>query len=74
VLETLDALTTRFQSYGSDAKAMALKQLMLLTHQQGVVMAFADVFFLLTLLFVGLAALAVVMKKPTQAAPAGGGH
>src|SRR5882724_9390867 len=74
VLETLDALTTRFQSYGSDAKAMALKQLALLTHQQGVVMAFADVFFLLTLLFVGLAALAVVMKKPVQAAPAGGGH
>jgi DHA2 family multidrug resistance protein len=74
VLETLDALTTRFQSYGSDAKAMALKQLMLLTHQQGVVMAFADVFFLLTLLFVGLAALAIIMKKPNQAAPAGGGH
>src|SRR5712672_2270197 len=69
VLETLDALTTRFQSYGSDARAMALKQLALLTHQQGVVMAFADVFFLLTLLFVGLAALAVVMKKPVQAAP-----
>jgi MFS transporter, DHA2 family, multidrug resistance protein len=74
VLETLDALTARFQSYGSDAKAMALKQLTLLTHQQGVVMAFADVFFLLTLLFVGLAALAVIMKKPTQAAPAGGAH
>src|SRR5882672_7098594 len=74
VLETLDALTTRFQSYGSDAKAMALKQLALLTHQQGVVMAFADVFFLLTLLFVGLAALAVVMKKPVAAAPAGAGH
>jgi len=74
VLETLDALTTRFQSYGSDAKAMALKQLALLTHQQGVVMAFADVFFLLTLLFVGLAALAVVMKKPVQSAPGVGGH
>jgi hypothetical protein len=37
-------------------------------------MAFADVFFLLTLLFVGLAALAIIMKKPVQAAPAGGGH
>jgi hypothetical protein len=37
-------------------------------------MAFADVFFLLTLLFVGLAALAVVMKKPAQVAPAGGGY
>jgi MFS transporter, DHA2 family, multidrug resistance protein len=45
---------------------------MLLTHQQGVVMAFADVFFLLTLLFVGLAVLAVIMRKPTQAAPAAG--
>ncbi len=74
VLETLDALTTRFQSYGSDAKTMALKQLSLLTHQQGVVMAFADVFFLLTLLFVGLAALAIIMKKPAQVAPVGGGH
>jgi hypothetical protein len=37
-------------------------------------MAFADVFFLLTLLFVGLAALAIVMKKPVQSAPAEGGH
>jgi MFS transporter, DHA2 family, multidrug resistance protein len=73
-LETLDALTTRFQSYGSDAQAMALKQLMLLTHQQGVVMAFADVFFLLTLLFVGLGGLAIVMKKPKQAETAEGSH
>ena len=36
---------------------MALKQLTR-DAQQGVVMAFADVFFLLTLLFVALAALA----------------
>jgi DHA2 family multidrug resistance protein len=73
-LETLDALTMRFQSYGSDAQAMALKQLTLLTHRQGVVMAFADVFFLLTLLFVGLAVLAIVMKKPAGQAAGGGGH
>ena len=53
---------------------MALKQLALLAHQQGVVMAFADVFFLLTLLFVGLGLLAVVMRKPTQAGNAAGGH
>jgi MFS transporter, DHA2 family, multidrug resistance protein len=53
---------------------MALKQLTLLTHQQGVVMAFADVFFLLTLLFVGLGVLAVTMKKPGQPALAAGGH
>ncbi len=71
-LEALNNLTTRFQSYGSDAHAMALKQLTLLTHRQGVVMAFADVFFLLTLLFVALAALAIIMKKPAQATAAGG--
>jgi len=73
-LEALNSLTTRLQSYGSDAQAMALKQLTLLTHQQGVVMAFADVFFLLTLLFVGLGVLAVTMKKPGQPALAAGGH
>jgi DHA2 family multidrug resistance protein len=39
---------------------------MMMTHQQGVVMAFADVFFLLMLIFVGLAALSLVLKKPAQ--------
>jgi MFS transporter, DHA2 family, multidrug resistance protein len=62
-LETLDALG-QLQSHGSDAKAMALKQLMQITHTQGLVMAFADVFFLLMLLFAALAALAVIIKKP----------
>ena len=33
-------------------------------------MAFADVFLLLTVLFVGLAALALMMKRPAQAAGA----
>jgi len=74
-LETLNSLTQRFSSYGSDAQAMALKQLNQIVHQQGVVMAFADVFLVLTFLFVGLAALSVVMKRPpAAAAAAGGGH
>ena len=50
--------------HGSDAKAMALNQLMQMTHTQGLVMAFADVFFLLTLLFVALAGLAEIIKRP----------
>ncbi len=73
-LEALNNLTTRFHSYGSDAHAMALKQLTLLTHQQGLVMAFADVFHLLTLLFVDLGVGAMFMKKPAQIAGGGGGH
>jgi MFS transporter, DHA2 family, multidrug resistance protein len=66
---TLDALAQQLQSHGSDAKAMALKQLMQMTHTQGLVMAFADVFFLLTLLFVALAGLAVIIKRPLDLAP-----
>jgi len=73
-LEMLDTLTMRFQSYGSDAQAMALKQLTLLAHREGVVMAFADVFFLLTILFAGLGLLAIIMKKPNQGAAVSGGH
>ena len=61
---TTPAPEARLQSHGSDAKAMALKQLMQMTHTQGLVMAFADVFFLLMLVFVALAALAVIIKKP----------
>lgn len=73
-LEMLNHLSTRFQSYGSDAQTMSLKQLNLLAHRQGVVMAFADVFFLLTLLFIGTGFLAIVMKRPTLGENAGGGH
>jgi len=73
-LETLNMLMQRFSSYGSDAQAMALKQLNQIVHQQGVVMAFADVFLVLTFLFVGLAVLAMFMKRPPALVAAEGGH
>jgi DHA2 family multidrug resistance protein len=72
-LEALNNLTQRFSSFGSDAQAMALKQLNQIVHRQGVVMAFADVFLLLTFLFAGLGLLALVMKRPPKA-PAPAGH
>ena len=53
---------------------MALKQLMLLTRQQGYVMAFADVFLLLSLLFAAFAGLAVLMRRPAANAAGAGGH
>jgi DHA2 family multidrug resistance protein len=67
-VEMLDNLAARYAAYGSDAQPMALKQLSLITHRQGLVMAFADVFLLLTLLFIGLAFLALLMKRPAQVA------
>jgi MFS transporter, DHA2 family, multidrug resistance protein len=72
-LEALAAMTQRFSSYGSDAQLMAIKQLNAIVHRQGVVMAFADVFLLLTFLYLGLAVFALVLKRP-PAAPGPGGH
>jgi DHA2 family multidrug resistance protein len=72
-VEALNNMVAKFSSYGADAKAMALKQMTQITHRQASVMAFADVFLALTVLFVVLAALAVLVKKPA-AAGGGGGH
>jgi DHA2 family multidrug resistance protein len=70
VMETLNGLSQRFSAYGTDAQAMALKKLMQITHRQGVVMAFADVFLLLTLLFAGLALAAIMVRRPSSGASA----
>jgi DHA2 family multidrug resistance protein len=53
---------------------MALKQMMGLVRQQASVMSFADVFLMLTILFVVLAAAGVVMKRPVPVAAGAGGH
>ena len=72
-METLRNMTVRFQ--GSDAERMALKQLMFVVRQQAAVMSYADVFLMLTILFLGLAAFAVIMKRPVPAGQgAAAGH
>lgn len=70
--ETLAHLTERFQ--GSDAHLMALKQMTAMAHRQAAVMGFADVFLMLTVLFVALAALGIIMKRPAPVAAGAGGH
>jgi DHA2 family multidrug resistance protein len=73
-LERLDQMSQRMQG-SSDAADMALMQLMQLTHQQGLVMAFADVFLLMTVAYVALAALAFLLHKPGAAgSAASAGH
>ncbi|MGO9702374.1 MAG: DHA2 family efflux MFS transporter permease subunit [Xanthobacteraceae bacterium] len=71
VTEALQNFAARMP--GSDAQIMALKYLFLFTRQQGIVMAFADVFLLLGLLFLVFAPLVWFMRRPppvTAAAPA----
>jgi DHA2 family multidrug resistance protein len=71
-VETLNNMMARFS--GSDAPAMALKQLTQYVHQQATVMAFADVFLMLTVVFAVLAVAGLVMKRPAPVAGGAGGH
>jgi DHA2 family multidrug resistance protein len=46
----------------------------LMARRQALVMSFGDVFWMLTVMFVALAAAGVIMKKPAAARGGGGGH
>jgi len=71
-IEALNGFASRMS--GSDARAMALKQMFQLVHQEGVVMAFADVFLLLCVLYVAFAGMIVLMRKPDPVAAGAEGH
>jgi DHA2 family multidrug resistance protein len=73
-LEALETLTRSFQAYGPDARTMALKQLFMMTHREGVVMAFSDVFLALTVLFVAVGLGSLLMKRPSPTPAPAGGH
>ena len=70
--EMLANLTARFQ--GSDAQLQALKQMMAMVRLQAAVMSYADVFLLMTWIFLALAACGLLMKRPAAPAGAGAGH
>jgi DHA2 family multidrug resistance protein len=70
----LNNMTANDTAHGLDGLAAATKQLGHMVQQQAYVMSFIDVFLLLTLLFAGLGAFALLMRKPGQAAGGGGGH
>jgi len=69
--ETLNNMTHAFSRLGSNADLAALKQMSLLVRKQAFTMAIADVFFLLTILFLAIVLMLPLLRKP--AAPAGGG-
>ena len=70
--ETLANLAARFS--GSDAQLQALQALTRMVRLQAEVMSYADVFLMMTVLFISLAALGIVMKRPQAPAGAGAGH
>jgi DHA2 family multidrug resistance protein len=72
--ENLASMMQRFADYGDAAESMALALLNQRAHKQALIMAFSDVFLALTVIFGSLVLLALFMRKPPAAAPAGAGH
>ena len=70
-LERLDGLAVSLRGLGPDAASAALKALARTVRTEALVMAFADVFVILTLLFLAMAFVTPFIKKPKLA---GGGH
>ena len=71
--ETLDGLTNGLSALGSDAGTAALRQMSAMVTGQATVMAFGDVFLLLTGLFLALALALPFVRKPATGL-GGGGH
>jgi DHA2 family multidrug resistance protein len=62
--ETVDMLTGAFATLGSDAGAAAIKTVANMVRREALVLSFGDVFFVLTFLFIGMAALTPFIKRP----------
>lgn len=73
-LERITSMTSAFSSFGSDASGAALKQMAALVRREALVMSFADVFYLLTFLFLALVLAAPLMRRPWPGTGGGGGH
>jgi DHA2 family multidrug resistance protein len=63
-VETLNNLSQKYHDLGSDASAAALKTMSNMLRQEALVMAFADVFMLLTFLFVAFIFALPLIRKP----------
>ncbi len=71
----MTALTQAYSQTGGDAAAMALKKMSGMVRGQATVMAFADMFYVLTFMFLALLPLLLLVRKPVpMKAKPGGGH
>jgi DHA2 family multidrug resistance protein len=59
---------------GADAQAAALQRLAGMVERQGMVMAFADIFLAVAVLFAAMVVLVPMLRKPAGGPQGGGGH
>lgn len=70
--DTLAGLSQQLSALVADGDLAAVKKLAMIVRRQAEVMAFADVFLLLTVMFAGMALLALFMTKPSEGGQAAG--
>ena len=70
----LDTLARAYVALGSDADRAGMKRLASMVRGQALVMSFSDVFLVLTCLFVGMAMLTPLVRRPKPLGAAAGGH
>jgi MFS transporter, DHA2 family, multidrug resistance protein len=70
----LDTVARGFGSLPGDTATMALRRLSLMVRGQATVMAFGDLFFVLTLMFLALLPMIMLVRKPVPMKRAGAGH
>jgi len=73
-LERLDHLETSMAQLGTNAGDAALKALTGMVRTQALVMSFADVFLILTVLFLGMSSATLLIHRPRAAGGGGDGH
>ncbi|CCM77377.1 DHA2 family efflux MFS transporter permease subunit [Rhizobium mesoamericanum] len=69
-IDQMNNMAANFNTYGMDGAVVAIKQMVGLVTKQAVVLAFGDVFLMLTLLFLAMILGVAMLDKP---APQGGG-
>jgi MFS transporter, DHA2 family, multidrug resistance protein len=72
--ETVADLTLKLQALGSDAGQAALKTLSNIVRREAMVMSFADIFYILTFLFLALACALPLVRKPAPPGTGSAGH
>ncbi|NRF08983.1 DHA2 family efflux MFS transporter permease subunit [Agrobacterium pusense] len=73
-LEWLNSVGANYDSYGLDGASVAVKKMVGMVSQQAWILAFADVFFALTLLFSSLIFMTILIQKPKAAPPPDAAH
>ncbi|WP_185983023.1 DHA2 family efflux MFS transporter permease subunit [Aureimonas mangrovi] len=72
--ERMAQMSAQLSANGIDGQTGAIAQMVSLVNRQAAVMAFADIFVVLTGLFVGLCLLTLVLRKPPKAGASAEAH